>query len=472
MKTYFLNPSIWGNEKYIREGRCMQKTSSWVAIWPPVALATLASIAQKRGQVRLIDGNVEEMTIADLIADIREFGPDLVVINTGFPSIDKDMAVAKGIRDVFPDIKILAFGVYFTLLEKEGFLNYPFLDFGIIGEPEDTFDEIICTLDENGKNFDRIKGLIYRDGSGVYVTQERPLIDNIDKLPFPDRSLLKNDRYKLPHNNKPFTLINSARGCPYKCIYCIVNPYYGRKVRNHSIGYIIDEIKDCIDKYNIHEILFWEEIFTMDKNRVLALCEAILKNNLSINWAATTRVDRLDEEILIMMKKAGCYLLGLGIESGIQTILDNARKNQTIADITRAVNLCKKVGIKTMGHFIFGLPGETRETADETIKFMLNLGLDYMQCYCAVPYPKTELGRLAKEKNWIQADKWSMYDFGGDSILCTDTLKPQEVDYFRKKAFSRFYYRPLYIIKTLRQMKFLQIFSLLKFTHWMSPRKN
>jgi radical SAM superfamily enzyme YgiQ (UPF0313 family) len=470
MRTYFLNPSIGENEKYIREGRCMQKASSWVAIWPPLALATLASMAEKRVPVRLVDGNVESLTITGLLADIKEFGPDLIVINTGFPSIDADMGVAKDIKEALPDIKILAFGVYFALLEKEGFLNYPFLDFGIAGEPEDTFDEIICALDEKRKDFDRIKGLIYKDDSGVHITGERPLIDNIDKIPFPDRSLLKNDRYRLPHNNKPFTLINSARGCPYKCIYCIVCPYYGRKVRNHSVGYIIDEIKHCVNKYNIHEILFWEEIFTIDKNRVMALCEAILKNNLSINWAATTRVDRLDEELLTMMKRAGCYLLGLGIESGDQTILDNAKKGMTIADIRKAVDLCKKAGVKTMGHFIFGLPGESRETANNTIKFMLELGLDYMQCYCAVPYPKTELGQLAKKNNWIRADKWSMYDFGGSSILCTDTMNPEEVEYFRKKAFRRFYFRPLYILKTIRQIRFSQLFGLLKFARWMNPK--
>jgi radical SAM superfamily enzyme YgiQ (UPF0313 family) len=472
MKVYFLNPSIGKSEKYIREGRCMQKASSWATVWPPLTLATLASIAKKKGPVRLVDGNVETITITELLADIKEFNPDMLVVNTGFPSIDEDMKVAKIIKENFPNLKILAFGVYFTLLEKEGFLNYPFLDFGIVGEPEDTFNEIICTLDEKRQDFDRIRGLIYKDDSGVRITQERPLIDNIDKIPFPDRSLLKNDRYRLPHNNVPFTLINSARGCPYKCIYCIVNPYYGRKVRNHSVDYIINEIKECVDKYDIHEILFWEEIFTMDRNRVLALCEAILKNNLSINWAATTRVDRVDAQMLEMMKKAGCYLMGLGIESGVQTILDNAGKGQTIADITRAVDLCKKAGIKTMGHFIFGLPGETRKTADETIKFMLKLGLDYMQCYCAVPYPKTELGRLAEQNNWIMTDKWAMYDFGGSSIMCTDTMKPQEVDYFRKKAFNRFYFRPLYVIKTLRQMKFSQILSLLKFTNWINPKKN
>jgi radical SAM superfamily enzyme YgiQ (UPF0313 family) len=225
-----------------------------------------------------------------------------------------------------------------------------------------------------------------------------------------------------------------------------------------------------VNKHDIHEILFWEEIFTLDKDRVLSLCDAISKNNLSINWAATTRVDRLDEEIVSAMKNAGCYLLGLGIESGVQAILENAKKKQTIADIRRAVDLCKKVGIKTMGHFIFGLPGETRETANKTIRFMSKLGLNYMQCYCAVPYPKTELGELAKRNNWVRAERWSQYDFGGDSILHTDTITPKDISYFRRKAFRHFYFRPLFILKTLRETKFRRLFSLLKFAKWIKPK--
>jgi anaerobic magnesium-protoporphyrin IX monomethyl ester cyclase len=471
MKTYFLNPTIGKADTYIREGRCMQKTSSWVAIWPPVALAALAAIAEQKGPVRLLDGNVEKINLEQLLADIRGFSPDLVVVKTGVPSIDDDMAVAREIKQAFPGTKILAFGVYFTLLEKEGFLEYPFLDFGIIGEPEETFDEILTALDVNDKDYSRVKGLVYKDGSQAQITPSRPLIEDIDKIPFPDRALLKQDRYRLPHNNKVFTLVNSARGCPYNCIYCIVSPYYGRKIRRHSIDYIIRELKECVDKYDIDEILFWEEIFTLDKNRTLALCDAILKNNLSINWAATTRVNLLDEEILAAMKKAGCYLLGLGVESGVQSILDSAKKNQTTEEAKMAVAMCRKVGIKTMGHFIFGLPGETRSTANRTIKFMSKLGLDYMQCYCAVPYPKTEFGELARRNNWIRAKRWSQYDFGGDSILYTDTLTPEDVSYFRKKAFRRFYFTPRFMFKTLRETKFVQIFKLLRFMDWMNLKK-
>ena len=352
------------------------------------------------------------------------------------------MAVAKAIKDAFPQIKVAAFGVYFTMLEKQGLENYPFLDFAFVGEPEDTLDELLAALAAGRRELAAIRGLAWHSPAGIVLNAPRPLIDDLDRLPIPDRSFLKNDRYRLPHNNRVFTLVPTGRGCPYPCTYCIVNAYYGRQARKRSVECIVCEIQECVHQYGIQEFLFWEEVFTLDKDYVLAVCRAIEKAGLKIRWAATTRVTSVEEDVLRAMKRAGCYLLGLGIESGSQMILDNAKKRQTVEDVRRAVACCKKVGIQTMGHFIFGLPGESKETAEQTIRFMLDLDLDYMQCYCAVPYPKTELGELAKAKGWIRADRWSQYDFGGDSIMNTDQLTCEEVTLFRKKAFRRFYFRP------------------------------
>lgn len=471
MKTYLLNPTIDKKDPYIREGRCMQKASSWATIWPPVTLAVLANLARTKGPVRLVDGNVEDLSLAQLLSDVRAMEPDLVVINTGFPSIDEDMAVAKKIKEAFPKIPLLAFGVYFTLLETEGLKDYPFLDFAIHGEPEDTFMELLGALENRRSDFSTIAGLIYRAEGGFRKNPGRPLIADLDQLPKPARDLLRNERYRLPHNDKAFTLINVARGCPYPCIYCIVHPYYGNKVRKHSVQYVIDEIRECIEKYGVEEFLFWEEVFTLDKKYAMELCQAILDHGFTFQWAATTRVGLLDEELLRMMKKAGCYLLGLGIESGVQEILDTARKNQTVEDARRAVALCKKAGIRTMGHFIFGLPGETRETAEKTIRFLLDLDLDYMQSYCAVPYPKTEYGKMAQEKGWIRAVPWSQYDFGGTSIVDMGTLTPQDVTYFRERAFKKFYYRPGYLLKKLREFSLRQLWTMSKFARWMKSRK-
>jgi anaerobic magnesium-protoporphyrin IX monomethyl ester cyclase len=471
MKTYLLNPTVKGQGLFIREGRCMQKTSSWVTVWPPVTLAVLGAIARKHGDVRLLDGNVEEVTMDALLEDIAAFNPDIVLINTGFPSIEGDMEVASAIKDRYSDKKLVSYGVYFTLLEDAAMRNYPFLDFGIIGEPETTFKELMERLSANNNDYSDIQGLVYKGLRGLTMNAKRDLIENLDSLPLPARDLLKNERYRLPHNGKTFTLINSARGCPFNCIYCIVTPYYGKSVRRHSIAYIMQEIRECKKTYGIEEFLFWEEVFSLDKEFVKELCDALLEEQINIRWAATTRVDTLDEETLRKMKDAGCYLLGLGIESGNQEILDAAKKKQTIEGIKQAVELCKKVKLQTMGHFIFGLPGETRQTAQKTIDFMLGLGLDYMQAYCAVPYPKTEFGRIALEKGWVSTLDWVKYDFGGDSIVNTDTMSAKETTYYRKKAFRSFYFRPMYAFKkVITNVSFQQIFKLSRFLEWMGLR--
>ncbi|HEY3380998.1 MAG TPA: radical SAM protein [Vicinamibacterales bacterium] len=490
MNTYLLNPTLAAQPRYIREGRCMQKAASWATVWPPITMAAMGAIARRQGDVRLVDGNVESWTLDALLEDVRRLQPDLVAINTGFPSIESDMTVAAAIKKTVPQACVVGFGAYFTLLEQEAMAACPSLDAGIVGEPEATFEQLVTALAGSGNGRDasgscardpehpgatqavntlrEISGLVLRTNESVVFTGHRPLIDDIDSLPFPDRSLLHNDRYRLPHNNRPFTLINTSRGCPYPCTFCIVKPYYGNRVRRHSIDYILREIQECVDRYGLNEFLFWEEVFTLDKSFVLDFCRALDDRGLHIKWAATTRVTSVEEETLEAMKRAGCYLLGLGVESSSQDILDRAKKKQTVADVERAVAACRKVGIATMGHCIFGLPGETRETAEATIQFMTRLGLDYMQSYCAVPYPKTELGEMARANGWIKTRNWSEFDFGGNSVMDTDTITAGEVTEFRRRAFRRFYLRPSYLLRTaVRSFSLQQVASLLKFRDWM-----
>ncbi len=289
----------------------------------------------------------------------------------------------------------------------------------------------------------------------------------------PARDLFRNERYTLPHNGKPFTLINVSRGCPYSCIFCIAPVYYGKRLRRHSLAYVLDEIERCQTLHGIDQFLFWEEIFTLDREFGVSLCEAILERSWKISWATTTRADRVDLEFLQLMRKAGCDLLGLGVESGEQTILDVAKKQEKVEEVVNAVALCKQAGVRTMGHFIFGLPGETEASINKTIEFGLGLGLDYLQCYAAVPYPKTELGLMAKRNGWLTSDRWMDFDFGGASVMDVGTIAPEEVSIARARMFRSFYLRPGYM---LRQAKMLlshprQLAQASKFLNWMRSSK-
>ena len=470
MKLFFVNPPTIDGEKYIREGRCMQSVDSWAAIWPPLTLAILASIGKKYGQVRMIDCNVETLSPEETLEEIVAFNPDIVVVNATFPSIDSDALFAKQVKDACAKVLVVGFGVFFTLLEERSLQDTEGYDVAILGEPEETFDEFLANVQKTGTVVP-IPGLMWREGEEIKKGAIRPFIDNLDSIPLAARDLLKNERYTLPHNGHPFTLVNVARGCPYPCTFCIANIYYGKKLRHHSVEYVLNEIETCITDHGIKDFLFWEEIFTLDKPFGISLCNEIIKKGLNISWATTTRADQVNEEILVKMKEAGCELLGLGIESCSQKVLDNARKGETVGQIQDAVELCKKVGMPTMGHFIFGLPGETEETAQETIRYITSSGINYMQCYCAVPYPKTPLGEMAREKGWLVANGWSDYDFGGRSVMDSGTVSPDDIDRYRDTAFRKFYLRPRFILKQLKVIASpRQLLQAIRFTKWMKTK--
>lgn len=448
----------------------MQSVDSWAAIWPPLTLAILASIGKKYGEVRMIDCNVETLSSDETLKEIVDFKPDIVVVNATFPSIDSDALFAKQVKDACGKALVLGFGVFFTLLEETSLTDTEGYDVAIVGEPEETFDEFLAHFKDEGKLVP-IRGLMWKEGTEIKKGDPRPFIEDLDTIPLASRDLLKNERYTLPHNGHPFTLVNVARGCPYPCTFCIANIYYGKKLRHHSVEYVLHEIETCITDHGIKDFLFWEEIFTLDKTFGTALCDEIIRKGLTISWATTTRADQVNEEILLKMKEAGCELLGLGMESCSQKILDNAQKQETVGQIQQAVELCKKVGMPTMGHFIFGLPGETEETAQATIKYIASSGINYMQCYCAVPYPKTPLGEMAREKGWLTAKRWSEYDFGGRSVMDIGTVSPDDIGRFRNTAFRKFYLRPGFMLKQLRVITSIrQLWQAIRFTKWMKTK--
>jgi radical SAM superfamily enzyme YgiQ (UPF0313 family) len=450
MRVFLINPPPVQGRRFIREGRCMQSVASWAAVWPPLTLAGLAAIARRRGaELRLLDCNVEpHMDTARAVALIREFAPDLVVINTGFPSIDGDAAFAAAVRAAVPETVLAGTGQFFTLLGAQSMEACPGFDAALTGEPEGGFDELLARM-EQGASLENLPGLmLHRSGKVVAAPPRAPLQD-LDSLPFPARDLLRRDAYRLPHNGRPFTLVNVARGCPGACSFCIAPAYHGHRLRRHSLEYTLGEIESCMCDLGLRDFLFWEEIFAHDRDFAMSLCEAFLQKGWKLSWASTTRADRVDAELLQLMKRAGCFLLGLGIESGSQEVLNLAHKGETVEDMRRAVELCRAAGVQTMGHFIFGLPGETPQTAEATVRFALSLGLDYLQCYAAVPYPGTELGDMARRNGWVRTDSWAEYDFGGKSVMDIGTIRPAEVDYYRQRLFRRFYLRPGYLARQL-----------------------
>lgn len=471
MKVLVVNPPAYENKDYIREGRCMQTKSSWAALWAPLSLTYIAAIMREEGyEVRLIDCIAEKINKQNLLEIVKKFLPNLVVLNTAFPSIKGDMDMAELIKKHDPNIKIIAIGMFPTILEDKCMNTFNQIDFGVVGEPEWVVKNLVNSLDEK-KPIENIKGLLHRKDGKVYKNEPQDFkLNDVEKLPIPARDLLKNECYILPINRQKFTLLSIGRGCPHSCIFCVARVYYGSKFRKRSIESIIKEIKECQDKQGISNFLFWGESFTIDPKYGEQICDAIIQNGLKISWSTTSRVDTLNDTLLMKMKQAGCILLGLGIESSNQKIIDTANKNTTLSKIKSGIEMVKKAKINSMGHFIFGLPGETKETAKETIKFACKCGVEFAQFYCAVPYPKTELGRIAYENNWVETDDYSQFDLN-KSIMGNGNLTPQQIKKFRDLAYRKFYFRPKMLIQTLKEVNSVRsFFSSLDFLGWIKSK--
>jgi radical SAM superfamily enzyme YgiQ (UPF0313 family) len=233
---------------------------------------------------------------------------------------------------------------------------------------------------------------------------------------------------------------------------------------------VVNEIEECLAKFDIRNFLFWGESFTTDQKYGEEICDEIIKRDLKISWSTTSRVDTLNQPLLEKMKKAGCILLGLGIESYNQEILNNARKCITIEQIDRAVSMVRRAGINSMGHFMFGLPGDTKETAAKSIKFACK-NVDFAQFYCAIPYPKTELGRIARDRDWIDNYDYTQFDLTS-AVMGNETLTAKEIKRLRDQAYRKFYFRPIMLIKTIREVgSFRSFFSILNFINWIKPGK-
>ena len=449
----------------------MQTKSSWAALWMPLSLCYISAVLREKGhRVKLIDAIAEKLDNNKLIKILSSFNPELIILNTAIPSIGGDMSCASALKQAFPSVKITIVGMYPTIYESESLKQFDQIDYAIMDEPE-WVSALLPELVEGKTSADSINGLIYRSENEIVVNKRQRLSENNpDDLPFPARDLLNNDAYRLPTNGKRFTLLNIGRGCSSNCIYCVANVYYGKIFRKRSVENIISEIEQCVYEFNIDNFLFWGESFTTDQKYGEKICDAIIHKGLNISWSTTSRVDTLNEVLLDKMKKAGCILLGLGIESYNQDVLDRARKGITTDQIDRAIKLTKEAGISTMGHFMFGLPGDTKDSVMNSIRFACR-NVTYAQFYSAIPYPKTELARIAAESNWIAETDFTKFELT-NSVMGNESLTAKEIQKLRNFAYRKFYFRPKMLFQTIREVSSLSSFlSVLNFINWIKPKK-
>ncbi len=441
---------------YIREDRCQVPVNGLygAVARPPLDLAYMASTLREVGVVCTInDYPVMNRGWDDLKADLERIKPEMLVISVTTPTIDLDMKACDIAKDMNPKILTVGKGAHFASCDRESLKKYSNLDAVIRGEYEYSVQSI-----GRGDDLDQVLGITYRDKRGnIIANKDNPLIDDLDSIPFPCRDILENKYYFRPDTGEMQTTIQTNRGCPSKCIYCLAQRVSGPRIRSRSPENIVDELEECVERHNIRNFFFRADTFTWSKDWVIRICQEILNRGLDIEWVCNSRVDTLDDERLMWMKRAGCWLIAFGIESGNQEMLDLMRKGTTLDQAQKAVGLCKKHRIQTLLFFILGLPWETERTAEDTINFAKELDGDYYMFHLAVPFPGTEFYRIVFESKLITEDGASGYDYVHSKIR-TFYLSNEELQRIRRKALVRTYMQPKYFLMTYRKLRSPKMF--------------
>jgi anaerobic magnesium-protoporphyrin IX monomethyl ester cyclase len=437
---------------YMRDDRCQAPVEGMTAQpnRAPLDLAYMAAMLEKlQVECKIKDYAAQKASWEEVKQDIKNFEPDLLLVSVTTPTIKNDLTVCRFAKEIDSNIITVAKGAHFSAKDDESLLIHPELDLVIRGESEHAIVDIV-----QQKKFSTILGLAYRENGGIHRNADRPYIEveDLDNLPFPARHLLNNDLYTAPDTKEPITMINTGRGCPHQCIYCAVTIASGYKLKVRSPKNIADEIEECVKKHKITNFFFRADTFTWDEKWVVDLCQMIIDRNLKIRWGSNSRVDTISEKRLEWMKKAGCWIIGFGIESGNQDMLNKMKKRATLEQAENSIKLCKKYGIKTYGLFLIGLPWETRETVMQTIAFAKKLNPSFLDFNIAYPLPGTEYYRIAKEMNLFEEGDLSEGDYARP-IVRTLTLSTKDLIALRKKALLSFYLRPSYIFHTLKDIR-------------------
>lgn len=406
---------------------------------PPQELIALGGIANQfyNIETKLLDSIAENKNINDTIKFVKEFNPDIIISIQGFECFNEDINVLNKIKISYNNCKLILFGHYATIFAKE-ILNNSKIDLIIHGEPDLVLNDLLESILKNN-NYEDVNGISYlKDNKYVYNKGELR-IKNTKTLPIPSYELLKKDKYFEPFLQAPFGLIQSARGCPYTCNYCVRS--FGQKLSYRSPEQIIVEIKILKDKFKIKSLRFIDDTFTASKKRVLEICNLIIENNLEINWTCLSRVDTIDEEMIILMKKSGCKRIYFGIESANMENLKFLNKEINVIRAKEIILFCRKQKIETFGFFIVGIPFETNNSIYESIQFAINSKLDYISVSQLMLYPGTEL--YNKYSHLIDFSLFPYYNKWKDKSIDKNNLKNEKIFY------KKFYFRIGFILNTI-----------------------
>lgn len=427
----------------------------------PLGIGYLAAVMEKAGyQVGVLDCTVTDekfkknengtvhagLTWPRIKQEIENFKPDVVGVSclwtADYPNAKKISEIVKEIDN----IPVIFGGSHTTALPEEVLSNQT-IDYVVIGEGEVALPRLLEHMG-NKNSLSKIDGIGYKENGNICINAINEYVSNLDQLPFPARHLFLMDKYltsKNVHNyvfkRQPQIQMITSRGCPLDCTFCTIHSIWGKKVRFRSPENVVDEIEFLVKEYRVREIHFEDDNISINRERMQKICEEIIRRKLDITWTAPNGMyaHTLDRDLLKIMKKSGCYRVSLGIENGNQDFLKKIlHKALNLNKVKSVVKDLRDLKIESTGFFILGIPGETKATMEETLKFAKSLDLDDVIFSIYSPYPGTKLYDLSISKGYIAADIDHAMFKNKYSTLNTEYLSTKEVENYRNKALFEF----------------------------------
>ena len=395
-----------------------------------------------RVDVRIIDAFSLQWDQERVIREVRDAAPDVVGWTTVTLTANFVKHTAPYVRKHLPATIQVAGGPHPSALPGD---LLPAVDATVRGEGELTFHELLERI-ARAENWRDIQGISHFQDGQVIQNPPRALIENLDSIPFPARDLLPmhlyEHHYPYKTRNRNFATFFTSRGCPFKCAFCAQDVIWGGFERDRSLDNTFEEIEHLIREHDISFFFFYDDTFTLKRRRVEEFCERIIAGKYNFMWSCLTRADCLDDDLIRLMKRAGCVEFQIGIESGSNQVLDSIKKKVRLETLKQTFSLIHKHGLRTKGFFILGHFADTIQTMRETVDTAISLDPTWVFFSTLIPLPGSSLFDIARQNSYLETMDWDQFNYHNFPIVHTENFTARELDEIRRRAYRRFYLRP------------------------------
>ncbi len=426
----------------------------------PYGALCLAAVLEKNGftDIKILDTELKNLSNEQILDEIRKFCPDIIGVTVYTLAVSKITQLLREIKQAFDNVILVAGGPHVTLYPEELVKNRV-VDYCCAGEGEYPLLKLVQAIDNAGP-VSGIPNLVFSHGERVVHNPSQAFIENLDELPFPSFHLLKDDINKyypqpMTYIKRPFATLITSRGCPYDCKFCSAKAMWTRKWRFNSASYIADMVEYLIDNFGIKEVCFFEDSFSVSRNRVIEFCDLLLKRKLDIIWSASVNIKDIDEEVARRMRDAGCWLISCGIETGNAAVMKVINKPLTIEEVEEKLKMVDRLGIKIRGYFMLGHITDTKATIRQTIDFSKSLPLYSANYSIFTPTPGSDFyDSIYYQDKKPEYYKFATYASAGKEIIFTPNgLDANYLVHIQRKAFAEFFFRFPQILLYLRSLR-------------------